>query len=104
MACSNIGKVKPSDPPANVKYDDWVGPAPFVPFQTNRLHSSWRWFYNFGTGDMGNDGVHDIDVGRWGLGVDTHPTTITALGGQQARRPAGQEQIGCPRGACDPQS
>ncbi|MCI0640642.1 MAG: Gfo/Idh/MocA family oxidoreductase [Gemmataceae bacterium] len=78
----NIGRQKPSDPPAGLDYDAWVGPAPFVPFQRNRLHGVWRWWYNFGTGDMGNDGVHDLDIGRWGLGVETHPTTVTALGGK----------------------
>ncbi len=78
----DIGKQKPTPVPNGLDYDTWVGPAPFVPYQQNRLHSSWRWFFNFGAGDMGNDGVHDLDVGMWGLGVDTHPTTITALGGK----------------------
>src|SRR5439155_700352 len=62
--------------------DTWVGPATMVPYQANRLHGVWRWWHHFGTGDMGNDGVHDLDVARWGLGVDTHPSTITALGGK----------------------
>lgn len=78
----NIGKLKPSDPPATLNYNDWVGPVPFVPFQANLLPSIWRWWYAFGAGDMGNDGVHDLDIGMWGLGVDTHPTTIAALGGK----------------------
>ena len=78
----NIGKQRPTDPPAGLDYDTWVGPAPLVPYQSNRLHGVWRWWLNFGTGDMGNDGVHDLDVGRWGLGVDTHPSTVTALGGK----------------------
>jgi predicted dehydrogenase len=78
----NIGHDKPSDPPANVDYDTWVGPAPFLPFQKNRFHYGWHWFYNFGTGDMGNDGVHELDYARWGLGVETHPSLILALGGK----------------------
>ncbi len=78
----NIGRQRPTDPPATLDYDNWVGPAPLVPYQANRLHGVWRWWYNFGAGDMGNDGVHDLDIGRWGLGVDTHPSTITALGGK----------------------
>jgi predicted dehydrogenase len=78
----NIGKQRPSEPPATLDYDTWIGPAPMVPYQANRLHGVWRWWYNFGTGDMGNDGVHDLDVGLWGLGVNTHPSTITALGGK----------------------
>lgn len=45
------------------------------------MHGVWRWWFNFGVGDIGNDGVHDLDVAVWGLQVDTHPSTITALGG-----------------------
>jgi predicted dehydrogenase len=78
----NIGRQRPSDPPATLDYENWIGPAPMVPFQANRLHGVWRWWFNFGTGDMGNDGVHDLDIGRWGLGVDMHPSTVTALGGK----------------------
>jgi predicted dehydrogenase len=78
----NIGRQKPSDPPKQLIYEDWIGSAPMVPYQANRGHGVWRWWYAFGTGDMGNDGVHDLDVASWGLGVDTHPSTITALGGK----------------------
>jgi predicted dehydrogenase len=78
----NIGRLKASEPPEHVDYDAWVGPAPMVPHQTNRLHGVWRWWFNFGTGDMGNDGVHDLDIGRWGLGVESHPSIVTALGGK----------------------
>ena len=76
----NIGHAQPSDPPADLDYDQWVGPAAWMPYQSNRLHYAWHWWYNFGTGDMGNDGVHDLDVGIWGLGVDTHPTTVRGYG------------------------
>jgi predicted dehydrogenase len=78
----NIGHAKPSDPPANLDYDLWIGPAPMVPYQTNLLPGIWRWWHAFGTGDMGNDGVHDLDIGRWGLGVNQHPSRIAALGGK----------------------
>jgi len=76
----NIGHEKPSDPPPGVDYDAWVGPAEFVAFQKNRFHYTWHWWYNFGTGDMGNDGTHEIDYARWGLGVETFPTKIAGLG------------------------
>jgi len=78
----NIGKAQPTDPPPHLDYDMWVGPAPMVPYQSNLLHSTWRWFFPFGTGDIGNDGVHDIDIARWGLGVETHPNTVAAIGGK----------------------
>ena len=79
---SSIGRAQPSPPPPALDYDLWVGPAPMVPYQSNLLPSIWRWWYAFGTGDIGNDGVHDIDIARWGLGVDTHPSTVAALGGK----------------------
>lgn len=78
----SIGQASPTDPPAGVDYDTWLGPAPFVPWQVNRFHSQWRWWYAFGTGDFGNDGVHDTDYGVWGLGVDRHPNAVAALGGK----------------------
>jgi predicted dehydrogenase len=53
-----------------------------VPYQSNMLPGIWRWWHAFGTGDMGNDGVHDLDIARWGLGAETHPGTIAALGGK----------------------
>jgi predicted dehydrogenase len=76
----NIGHQQPSDPPASLDFDLWLGPAPERKYQSNLLHSIWRWYYDFGAGDMGNDGVHDIDIARWGLGVTTPPTTVAALG------------------------
>ena len=79
---SSIGKAKPSTPPAHLDFETWLGPAPKVPYQKNMLHSIWRWWHAFGTGDMGNDGVHDLDIASWGLGVTTHPSRIAALGGK----------------------
>jgi predicted dehydrogenase len=78
----SIGHARPSDPPSTLDYDLWLGPAPEVPYQSNLLPGIWRWWYNFGAGDMGNDGVHDIDLACWGLGVDKHPSSIAALGGK----------------------
>jgi predicted dehydrogenase len=78
----NIGHAQPANPPASLDYDLWVGPAEFVPFQSNRLHYNWHWWHEFGTGDVGNDGAHEIDLARWGLGVDTLPTRIAAVGGK----------------------
>lgn len=78
----NIGHQPPSEPPPHLDFDLWLGPAPVQPYRANMLPGIWRWWYDFGVGDIGNDGVHDIDLARWGLGVDTHPDTITALGGK----------------------
>ena len=78
----SIGSGQDTAPPAGFDYDNWVGPATMIPYRTNRVHNRWTWWYHFGTGDMGNDGVHDIDYTRWGLGVGTHPTKVAALGGK----------------------
>ena len=78
----SIGHEQPTAVPAGVNYDLWVGPAEFVPFQSNRFHYNWRWWHNFGSGDMGNDGIHELDLVRWGLGVDTLPTTVSGVGGK----------------------
>lgn len=78
----NIGHAQPSKPPASLDYDTWVGPAQWLPFQENRFHYSWHWWHNFGTGDIGNDGVHDMDIARWGLGVTGLPSLAHAVGGK----------------------
>lgn len=57
-----IGFPADTDPPAGVDYDMWIGPARKRPYNVNRFHGRWRWFYDFGTGDLGNDGVHRLDM------------------------------------------
>lgn len=79
---ANIGHARPTIPPDGLDYETWVGPAPFVPFQPNRAHYTWHWWYDFGTGDFGNDGVHDADIARWGLGVEEHPQSVAVAGGK----------------------
>jgi predicted dehydrogenase len=76
-----IGRVPDSPTPPGVNYDMWLGPAPKRPFNQNRYHYKWHWFWDYGTGDMGNDGVHQIDIARWGLGVKL-PNAVTCSGGQ----------------------
>ena len=73
---------KPDGPvPVGVDYETWIGPAPFLPFNENRFHYNWHWHWNFGTGDMGNDGAHQIDQARWALGVDA-PTEVAGMAGK----------------------
>ena len=66
--------------PAGVDYDRWLGPAPTRPFNRHRFHQSWRMFQDYGNGEIGDDGIHDLDMACWGLGVDTVPSEITARG------------------------
>ncbi|PYT23539.1 MAG: gfo/Idh/MocA family oxidoreductase [Acidobacteria bacterium] len=75
-----IGR-KPAEPvPAGVHYDLWLGPAPEHDFTRNRFHYNWHWFWDYGNGDFGNQGIHQVDVARWGLGVK-YPTKVSAMGG-----------------------
>jgi len=72
---------KPVAPvPQGVHYDLWLGPAPLHEYTANRLHYNWHWFWDYGNGDLGNQGIHQIDMARWGLGVK-YPTKISAIGG-----------------------
>jgi len=77
---ANQGHKPTSEPPAELDYDLWLGPVPKVPFKSTYHPGAWRWFHHFGAGDFGNDGVHDIDIARWGLGVDHHPNRIIGQG------------------------
>jgi predicted dehydrogenase len=78
----SIGHEEPTAPPPELDFDTWIGPARPVPYRKNLLHGVWRWWYDFGCGDIGNDGVHDIDVALWGLDVKTFPSRVTCLGGK----------------------
>jgi predicted dehydrogenase len=76
-----IGRKPVSAPPAGVNYDRWLGPAPKHDFTENRWHYNWHWFWDYGTGDLGNDGIHHLDVARWGLGVG-YPKAVICSGAQ----------------------
>jgi len=74
-------KHTPDEPtPKGVHYDLWLGPAPKRPYSRNRFHYNWHWNWDYGNGDMGNQGVHEMDIARWGLGV-TLPTRVCSMGG-----------------------
>jgi predicted dehydrogenase len=64
-----------------VDYDLWTGPAPKQPFNYNRFHYNWHWNWLYGNGDNGNQGPHQWDVARWGLGQDEHPVQVSSTGG-----------------------
>ncbi|MBK0377860.1 Gfo/Idh/MocA family protein [Mucilaginibacter segetis] len=76
-----IGKVVPV--PANLNYELWQGYAPRMPYKDNLIHYNWHWFWNWGTGEALNNGTHEIDVMRWGLGAD-FPEKVTSSGGRFA--------------------
>ncbi len=76
----NIGHCQPSEPPAGLDYDLWVGPAPMIPYQKNLIHYNWHWWFNFGNGDAGSRGVHQLDIALWGMDIKTQPTRIAGFG------------------------
>ncbi|MCC6511719.1 MAG: Gfo/Idh/MocA family oxidoreductase [Pirellulaceae bacterium] len=70
-----VPAVPDSEVPKGLDWNIWQGPAADRPYNANRYTYGWRWMWDYGTGDMGNDGVHDLDIARWGLGVD-YPTQV----------------------------
>ena len=76
--------------PPGVHYDVWLGPAKKRPFNRNRFHGGWHWLWEYGTGDIGNDGVHQIDLGRWALGLGA-PKAVSCSGGKLGSKGDAQE-------------
>jgi predicted dehydrogenase len=65
-----------------LNYDLWTGPAQMEPFSRRIVHYNWHWTWNYGNGDVGNQGIHETDMCMWGLGLDSLPNKITAMGGK----------------------
>ncbi len=76
-----IGIGKPAKVPAYLDYELWQGPAPRQPYLDNRVHYNWHWIWHWGNGELGNNGVHTLDLCRWGLDVD-YPTRVVSSGGR----------------------
>ena len=76
-----IGNGKVGSVPEGLDYDLWQGPAPHTPYRDNVVHYNWHWFWRWGTGEICNNGTHEIDVCRWALDVD-FPTRVTSAGGR----------------------
>lgn len=79
----SIGKVLgDQQPPSTCDYNLWIGPSPMVPLHREHLHYDWHWDFHTGNGDLGNQGVHQMDIARWGLGMDRLPDRVVSLGGR----------------------
>ena len=79
----SIGKVDGEQSiPKDINYDLWCGPAPVTPLTRKKLHYDWHWVWPTGNGDLGNQGVHQVDIGRWVLGDPVMPTSVMSIGGR----------------------
>ena len=88
---NSIGIKQDCPVPEGVHYDLWQGPAPKRPFNPNRFHYEWHWNWAYGNGEIGNQGVHQMDIGIWGLGKDhTLPVKISSMGGRFTYEDQGQ--------------
>ena len=76
----SIGHVVDSTVPEGVNWDAFLGPAPYRPFNENRFHYKWHWFWDTGNGDLGNQGIHQADICRWAMNKMTHPVRIQGTG------------------------
>src|SRR5215213_10069077 len=87
---ASIGTKPNSSPPSELDYDLWLGPAPSHPFNANYVHYNWHWFWDFGNGDIGNQGVHQIDIARWLIPDAKLPKSVISLGGRFGYEDQGQ--------------
>jgi predicted dehydrogenase len=89
----SIGPRKEAAIPETIDYDLWCGPAPVLPSYRNGIHGpvhyDWHWTWEYGNGDLGNQGIHEMDKARWGLNKPTLPTGVFSLGGRFGYTDAG---------------
>ena len=85
----SLGFKPVTNPPANLNWDLWVGPAPMQDYHANLVPYNWHWFWDFGNGELGNNGIHMIDILRWGM-KQTLPVSVRSTGGRFGCKDQGQ--------------
>ena len=86
-----IGHVAaPQEIPKDIDYDLWCGPAPMEPLAREKLHYDWHYIWNYGNGDLGNQGVHQMDIAAWGIGAKELPRAVQSAGGRLGYEDDGQ--------------
>jgi predicted dehydrogenase len=86
----DIGTKPTKAPPAELDFNIWLGPAQEQPYHENLVHYRWHWFWDFGNGDAGNQGVHEMDKARWVIPDATWPKSVISFGGRYANNDQGQ--------------
>ena len=84
----SIGIKADAPVPEGLDYDLWVGPAEKTLYNPNKLHYNWHWIWNTGNGDLGNQGIHQMDLARWGINKHEFPKSVQASGGRFASNTA----------------
>ncbi|MBM3997689.1 MAG: Gfo/Idh/MocA family oxidoreductase [Planctomycetes bacterium] len=87
---NSIGTRPNGTPPREVDFNLWLGPAQETPFHANLVHYNWHWFWAFGNGDIGNQGVHQFDIARWAIAGATMPRSVVSVGGRFGYRDQGE--------------
>jgi len=85
----SVGFKQPTKVPEGLDFGLWLGPGPQQPYHENLVHYNWHWFWDFGNGDIGNQGAHEMDIARWGLGK-TLPVKVFSTGGRFGYQDQGQ--------------
>jgi predicted dehydrogenase len=80
----------PAQPPQGCDYDLWLGPAQHQPILRPQFHYDWHWTWNTGDGDLGNQGVHQVDIARWVIGQNSYPEHVFSIGGRFGYQDAGE--------------
>jgi len=86
----SIGFRSGERPPTDLDFDLWTGPAPSHPYRTNLVHYDWHWIWDFGSGEIGNLGTHQMDLARWAMPAGAAPQSVISLGGRFGYRDQGQ--------------
>jgi predicted dehydrogenase len=90
---TSIGFAQPQDPPKQLDFNLWLGPAPQQPYHRNLVHYNWHWFWDFGCGEIGNQGAHEMDIAVWAITAATgmkSPTSVISMGGRFGYEDQGQ--------------
>ncbi|MFO7637058.1 MAG: hypothetical protein R6W96_07100 [Clostridia bacterium] len=86
----SIGIRSPEKPPEQLDYHLWTGPATMHPHRTNLVHYDWHWIWDFGNGEIGNLGTHQLDIARWAMPLGAAPKSVVSLGGRFGYEDQGQ--------------